>query len=1157
MRIEKITLRNFKSFGKKAEIPFYSGFTVITGPNGSGKSNIIDSILFCLGLSTSTKQLRAERLTDLIHNGKKDAEVTILFSENGKKYEISRKVKVTEKGYYSYYYLNGKSVSLSDIHNFLSQYGIYSDAYNVVMQGDVTRIIEMSPIQRRKIIDDVAGISEFDEKKEKALEELERVRESIEKLEAVIAEVNDRLESLERDRNEALRYKDVLSRKERYELYLRAHEYLEALNGKDKIEREIERLEKQKDKLTNKIPELTEKIRNVNDIVKEIAAKISEIGDERSVEIQSRILELTSEVESIKRSESFYLEEAKRIEEEIIKNLGEMSKIKEEIDAIDAELEDYAIKRIHVGEIVGELSSKIEELKEKLEVVDREHRSFRDDLVDRREKLEVVKEERSEVLRERDKLIELLRRIEIEVEEVKNEIEKLKLRLEEFERERVNKIKEVEKYKKELEEAKNKLVSADRNLFSIRSKISDIEEELKKAEVELAKVRAKLSTLKTYSRSVEILLEARNRRELPGIFGTVAQLGEVDEEYINAIEAAAGNALQFIVVETEDDAVTSIQYLKSVRGGRATFIPLRKIRNFNIKLDKSVVKEEGVIDYAVNLVRCEKKFLPVFKFILKDTVVVDTIETARKLMDRGYRLVTLDGDIVEKSGLMTGGSSERRGVLISRELIERERELSDKIFELQKQKERLFSQLDMAENLRKQHRDEVERLQGIINELRNSIDILNEKIGDLRKRLDELERKVEERLSEREENVKLLKEYNTRLKELESEIASLELEIENIEAKLKGSRIPKILEELENIKEEYQRNREILLSIEKKIEGLEFRRRQLESSLNERQLYVNKLERRQNEIQEMIEQGKRRVAEINSELEALREEERELSDKLKELRRQRDELLRDLRELEEEKSKVEFEVQRLEDRIRMQKEKLEVVVREMLEMGEVTIPEDLPPLEEVKNTLLRLTDELSHFGDVNLKAIQEYEEVKVRRDELVEKKIVLEKERRDILDRIDRYERMKREIFFEVFSTINKNFAEIIRELANGEGELYLDGDDPFNSGLYIRVKPNNKPVQKLESMSGGEKSLVALALIFAIQMYKPAPFYAFDEVDMFLDGINVGRVAKMIKKRSKEAQFIVVSLRKPMLENADAIVGITLGRDNVSLVTGIKLKAS
>jgi len=175
---------------------------------------------------------------------------------------------------------------------------------------------------------------------------------------------------------------------------------------------------------------------------------------------------------------------------------------------------------------------------------------------------------------------------------------------------------------------------------------------------------------------------------------------------------------------------------------------------------------------------------------------------------------------------------------------------------------------------------------------------------------------------------------------------------------------------------------------------------------------------------------------------------------------------------------------------------------------------------------------------------------------MIEKKMILEKERADILEKIERYERMKREIFFEVFTAINRNFAEIIKELTDGEGELYLDSDDPFNSGLYIKVKPNNKPVQKLESMSGGEKSLVALALIFAIQMHKPAPFYAFDEVDMFLDGVNVGKVAKMIKKRSKDAQFIVVSLRKPMLEQADAIVGITLGRDNISQVTGIKLKS-
>jgi len=1155
MHIEKIRLKNFKSFGKKAEIPFFKGFTVITGPNGSGKSNIIDSILFCLGLSTSTKQLRAERLTDLVHNGKSEAEVTILFSENGKKYEVARKVKITEKGYYSYYYLNGRSVSLSEIHNFLSQFGIYSDAYNVVMQGDVTRIIEMSPFQRRKIIDDVAGISEFDEKKEKALEELERVRESIEKLEAVIAEVNDRLQSLERDRNEAIRYKEILSRKEEYESYLKAHNYLTAVKGKERVEKELERLERQRDELTRRIPEINAKIAELNERVNELATKISELGDERSAEIQSRILELSSELESLRRAERFYLDEAKRLEEESIKVIAEISKIKEDVESIDAELEEYAIKRIQVGEIVDELAAKMELLKLKLEEVDREHKDLRDRLVSKKEELEKHKERRGEILRERDKLVELIRRIDIDVEGIKNEISSIEVRLKELEDEMKSNQEELWRYEEELLNAKKRLSSADKELFELRSQISDVEEELKRVELELAKVKATLSTLRTYSKPVELLLDARNRRELPGIFGTVAQLGEVDEEYVTAIEAAAGNALQFIVVETEDDAVTAINYLKAVRGGRASFIPLRRIKNFKLNLDKSILREDGVIDYAVNLVKCEKKFQPVFKFVLRDTVVVDKIETAKRLMDRGFRFVTLEGDLVEKSGLMTGGSSERRGILVSRELVEKERVLSDKIYELQKKKDGLFAELNRAESLRKQYKEEVERLTGMINELRNRKSLLEEKIKTESSRIEELEEKIQQRTREKEEYISSLKEYNEVLKELEKTVGELEAEIEEIEKKLRGSEVPKIIEELDRVKDEHQRNKEILISIEKKIESLEFKKEQLESSMQEKQVYLDEIRDRNEEINNTVEEGRARVEEINSELEQLRKEEKEIGKELKGLRKERDELLKQMRDAEEEKRKIEAEIDRLEERIKLQNERLAMAESEIAEIGEVEVPENLPPLEEVQKVLQKVDEELLKFGDVNLKAIQEYEEVKARRDEMVEKKMVLEKERADILEKIERYERMKRDIFFEVFTAINRNFAEIIRELTNGEGELYLDSDDPFNSGLYIKVKPNNKPVQKLESMSGGEKSLVALALIFAIQMYKPAPFYAFDEVDMFLDGVNVGRVAKMIKKRSKDAQFIVVSLRKPMLEQADAIVGITLGRDNVSQVTGIKLK--
>ncbi len=1155
MHIAKIVLKNFKSFSKKTEIPLYSGFTAITGPNGSGKSNIIDSILFCLGLSTSTKQLRADKLTDLIHNGKKDTEVCIVFEDNGNRYEIMRKVKITDKGYYSYYYLNGRSVSLSEIHGFLSKFGIYSDAYNIVMQGDVTRIIEMSPFQRRKIIDDIAGISEFDEKKEKALEELERVRENIDKLEAVISEVNDRLSSLEKDKNEALKYKELVAKKGEYEFYLKCHNYISIKNIKEKIERELESLEKYKDSLSSKLPEIIEKITSISKRLDEITNEISKLGDEKSAEIHAQILELTSELESIKNSEKIFLEETERIEEEVLKELSEISKLNDELSEIDKEIEEYALKKIQIDETIQDLEAQIAELKVKLETVDKAYNELKIELVHKKDEAEKLKDEKLNLLRERDRIVEIIRRIEIELEELQQKNTSLEDQIKQIRAEIDKRARERIEYRERVEEVKNEINNLDKELFSIRSELSDLEDELRSSEVELAKVRARLSALQTYSKPVELVLSAKSNRELAGIFGTVAQLGEVDEEFVSAIEAAAGNSLQFIVVETEDDAVEAIKYLKAVQGGRATFIPLRKIRKFNIKLDKSLLREKGVIDYAVNLVRCEKKFEPVFKFILRDTLVVDNIDTARRLMDRNIRIVTLDGDLVEKSGLMSGGSKERRGMLISKELLEKERELSERVTELQKKKENLLYRLNIVENSRKNLKDEIEKINSILNEMDKIIDVSEEKLRYLEERLKEGNAKMEVLQREREEKIKILNLVNSKIKEINSKLANLEERIDEIEKKLSKSEIPKILNELEVLKEEYSQNREVLLSIEKKIEYLELKKSQIEKLVVEKNKHVEELKNRQEEIKLRIEEGKTRKLEIEEKLKKLKGEEEKISKEVKELRKERDKLINELRRAEDEKNKVEFDIERTTEKINVQKEKLDEVARKLSEFEDISVPKILPPVNEVKRVLRELEEELSKFGDVNLKAIQEYEEVKARRDELLEKKLILERERNDIIDRIERYEKKKREIFFEVFNTINRNFVEVIRELEVGEAELYLDSDDPFNSGLHIKVKPKNKPVQKLESMSGGEKSLLALALIFAIQMYKPAPFYALDEVDMFLDGVNVSRVAKMIKKRSRDAQFIVVSLRKPMLENADAIVGITLGRDNSSKVTGIKLK--
>jgi chromosome segregation protein len=347
MHIKKISVRNFKSFSKRVDIPIYEGFTVISGPNGSGKSNIIDSVLFCLGLSHSAK-LRAERLTDLIYSGNgkvDDAEVSIVFDNKDSTIPaeseiiVTRKIRMTEKGYYSYYYINGKSSNLSEVHRLLSHAGIYGDTYNVIMQGDVTRITEMTPLQRRKIIDDIAGISEFDEKKEKAIEELEKVRENMDRIETILMEVSSRLQQLEKDRSEAMKYKSLIEEKDRNQMYLRAHRYKNLLTRKNRLRNEIEKIEKQKDSESQRLIETGNSIQKLTSMAEEVSHKISERADEEFQKIQNKIVEINSEIEGIKKSERFYRNELSKLKDGKTNALITISKLKDELEVIENELD--------------------------------------------------------------------------------------------------------------------------------------------------------------------------------------------------------------------------------------------------------------------------------------------------------------------------------------------------------------------------------------------------------------------------------------------------------------------------------------------------------------------------------------------------------------------------------------------------------------------------------------------------------------------------------------------------------------------------------------------------------------------------------------------------------------------------------------------------
>ncbi|HID43981.1 MAG TPA: chromosome segregation protein SMC [Archaeoglobaceae archaeon] len=1161
MHIKKISIRNFKSFAKRVEIPVYEGFTVISGPNGSGKSNIIDSVLFCLGLSHSTK-LRADRLTDLVYSGNGSAggaEVSIVFDNSDGKIpsepeiEITRKIRLTEKGYYSYYYINGKSANLSEVHRLLSHAGIYGDTYNVIMQGDVTRITEMTPVQRRKIIDDIAGISEFDEKKEKAIEELEKVRENMNRIETILNEVSTRLKQLERDKDEALRYKMLTEKKKEYEVYLKAHRYRNLLNRKNNLKKEIERVEKLKDDESRKLIELENSIQKLTSEASEISNKIAEKTDETYQQIQNKIIEVNSEIEGIKNSREFFENELKRLKDEKTGILLDTSKLKDELEKVENELEKLLMQKISISEIVGDLETRVELTKSKLQEVDTKFQKMKDDLLSIKEETEKIKEKKSLLVREQDKKLETIRRIGIEIEDLEKEEKKQSSLVSEMEKEIEELRSQIDKKEKELEKHIKRRNEIDSLLFNLRNQLSALEEELKSKEVEVAKVKAKISALRPFSKSVELVLEAKQKKALPGVYGTVSQLGEVNEQYMLAVEIAAGNALQFIVVENEDDAIRAINYLKQVRGGRATFLPLNKIMR-KIEL-KELPRDDEIIDYAINLVRFDKKFRPVFEFVFGDTVVVDNIQTAKRLMN-GRRIVTLEGDLIEKSGSMTGGSSDgRKGLLLSRELIEKEKELMEEITILNSKKAGIVGDIRTNEQTRREVQSEIEKIEKIINELNSEISVSNSRLEDASSRISDIEEKLKEKIAERERLYNEMSELEKEIKDIDSDIQMRQKSILEIENALKGSKIPQLTSELDRLKDELARNRQVLISVEKKIENTEFRKEQIEKTKKEKEEYLARIEKTENSINQKLKEGKGRIESLRNELENLRVEEEKVGEEVKELREKRDKLLEEIRIKEQEKQRSSFNIVSLEEKIKAKNEAVEEIESEIKEIGEIVV-EDLPSSSRITEELQEIEKKLAEFGDVNLKAIQEYEEVKARKEELVERNLTLGNESREILKRIEKYESMKRGAFFNAFNAVSRNFSEIIHELTGGEGELYLDSDDPFSSGMHIKVKIHNKSPQKLDSMSGGEKSLVALALIFAIQQYKPAPFYAFDEIDMFLDGVNVSRVAKMIKEKSKNAQFVVVSLRKPMLEKADSIIGVTLGRDNSSLVTGIKMRA-
>jgi chromosome segregation protein len=1145
LHITELEIDNFKSFSKKTKIPFLEGFTVISGPNGSGKSNIIDSILFVLALSSS-RNLRAEKLTDLINlnSGRNTAEVSLAFSDGTK---IRRRIKRTGNGYYSYNYLNERLCKQSDIVDHLSKFGIKPHGYNVVMQGDVTRIMEMSDGERRKIIDEIAGVAEFDTKKAQSLAELDIVRERIEREDLLLIELAKRANELKKEREHALEYqrwqKDLAfyqNCRAAAQLHDREKELASLLRSTEDHRIQLTRLASDRGIEENELTYLQADIRDIDDLInKKSGADYLKLIAELE-EAKSGIKLADGTIGRLKKEKETNLEAINRVYMDTKRAEGRVAECTDQIRTL-------TIDRTNIAMEVATAKALLEKIENEIKQHSEDTEGAREKLFSLLQQAEEKKGVRSGILREQDLFIEKSRMRTGELERLTG----LLRQLDEEYRAKLGQLSDSEKSiaglqaeKKELDRNLSELEGA---LFAQRNTLERLRGEMKEYEQDAIRLEAAREARgESGGKALETVLG------MDGVHGTISDLGKAPKEYTTALNVAAGNKLQFVVCDNDQIASDAIRLLKEERLGRVTFLPLNKLRPPQLP----PVKEPGVIDYAVNLLDYDPKYDRAFSVVLGGTVIVDSLERARKLIGK-FRMVTLDGELLEKSGAITGGSVRKQagpkgfGAAVDDEILRLRSklgELSGEAATIDAGVKRLTGEVDAKRAQRNEIDQKIARFGMFTEEFSRRFDAITVEKQTI-------EAAVARQQEETKNGAAELAALETQLDGITLEINAITAEVDGIKKRLDDTNIPALTEQMEKKRKEIEESERRLRNKDADITDAQRERQHFNARLAELGEERGRQDERNRQIDAEIAGANEQIAAHKARIAALEERQKEFSGELDELRGKRAEVSQAIHEselklmkLDAEKERVTIQMTAIEERASTLGIEIDMLKQQV---GETAT--DLS-LKEIEGKIAEADGALRRIGAVNMLAIEEYEKVDRQVVERRERKETLSTERETLIARIEKYEQMKFEAFMTAFRAIDTNFREIFARLTSGNGHLVLESEeDPFSGGMTFAVQPRDKKVHLLNSLSGGEKSLTTLAFIFSIQRFIPAPFYAFDEVDMSLDGANVERIASMVTELAPSTQFIIISLRKPMIEAAERIMGVTLRPDKSTLVTGVK----
>lgn len=1163
-------MENFKSFGGKLVVPLMEGYTAVTGPNGSGKSNITDAILFVLG-PKSSKAVRAGKLTDLIFDGGKSkgkapfTKVSLVFDNTDRimpwdddTVRLTRFVKLSDNGtdYSSYFYVNDRKSTMSEFDSLLTKARISADGYNMVQQGDVTRIVQMGGIERRRIIDAISGIASFDADIEKARGERAEAETNLDRIGIIVEELSHQVDRLARDREDARAYLDAQARLEMAKAQY-THRRLQIEQSKyrsvsDQIEKLEGRIDSDRAAKADLEVQRSAKEQEISAKEEEIASKIGPEYRELKERIEAAKVDLATKKDR-KEAAEMDLEEQSgfrtNFEDSIARNNAMVVTLRQNReDLVSKQAEDEsrmeAARReeSEISEAIADTGGEQKELQKELERVEADFDACSAELRSSQGRLAKAEAASEEAHTAFANLDDRLQTIDFEIKDAKWSIEQLKAEAGPSTEDFGNRILEAKRRESELEKQESELDAAYRR---IDAEYNSLQAEKKVSE-----------RMNRGSAAVEAILALRNRGEMKGIHGTIQELATVDKGFETALSVAAGGKMQAVVVDNDQVAADAISYLKKEKLGRVTFLPLTKMMGGKprAKAIMSVKDSEG---YAIDLIDFDQKYYNAFWYVLGDTLVVRDMDTARRIMG-GIRIVTMGGELIEASGAMVGGNISQQSMLKFGAASE------DKLAETG---ERLRKAADALEDVRRKLREVRDEIRGIDDEMRkvsSGAMEQREQMAQLKGRVTELEKTrssasaemkaVRQRVSDADaelesartafgdvsERLSALTETRTGIKNRMAEIAPVDLQ----------NRIQAVRDRIYKLKEEISDNKLQIGGIDTEIAGYGKQNESL-------QMQLDSVIRAIEDDQRTIEENTALMQRARIDLDALRSIEAEMEGGIEDLRNQKDALVAEKYRLDSEireKSKdIENTAATLES-FKAQSIQLEASVAQLkseVDVIEIEVELPIPSEEEIRRTIRAQESAIAKLGNVNLRSIEEYDEKKARLDGLNAEVESLNRHIKELDDLMSSLTSKKKGLFMQSYNAVNENFKSIYAQLSGG-GEAYMgleNEDDPFIGGLMINAKPRNGKMLRLEALSGGEKSLTALSFIFAIQEHQPSPFYVLDEVDMFLDSVNAEMVARRVKESSAKAQFIQVSLRKVTLALADHLIGVTRPPSGISRV--------